>query len=92
MTTTIEWIDPPKRCRGAYIRNYGRFITELKHKPGEWARVDNQPERGSMATNAYAIKQGRIKSFGPAGTFDAVSRKEEDGTHSLYVKYLGRNK
>ena len=89
MTDTVKWIDPPFSVKGGGNKNYAQFIPQLKAKPGTWARIDNQPVRGSLASNGFSIRTGRIRSFGPAGTFSSCTRTELDGTVSLYVKFNG---
>jgi hypothetical protein len=81
--TDIKWEEPPTDRRS---RGYGDMAEPLRDKPGEWAKV---AEGISSPTLANSIKQARVKSFAPAGSFEAVSRKNPDGGVDIYARYVG---
>ena len=68
----------PKR---AYNYDYSEVIILAKGDPGEWY-VEDDPARSKIT--AHDIRRGMPLAFGPAGSFDALQRKD-----GLYLRYLG---
>lgn len=87
----IEWTEPPADRRGGSrpSTEWDRIAAELRNHPGEWAKVQTAANPGA----AYAIKNGGLKSFEPAGTFEAVSRSagklRGKTVVDTYARYVG---
>lgn len=77
----------PKGARRS--RKWEKVAEDLRARPGEWALVDPSSRR-SVTTQ---IKQGLLKSFAPAGSFDATTRGGDGSSRSvrvqLYARYVG---
>lgn len=87
MTDIIFEEPPASRRRGANV-SYQDATATLKSRPGEWAIVRIAPTGNSADSTAHQIRVGILKSFRPAGHFDAVSRVI-DGTFRVYARYVG---
>lgn len=79
---TVVWEDPPPKMRGPGQR--GRRFDDLVEHPGKWARI---PERFKFPTAATSIKARAEKVHG--GVWEATGRKKPDGTHAVYLRYIG---
>lgn len=72
----------PKHYRTALI---------LKKHPGQWAHIMED----RAAVTATLIKKGTLVAFQPAGSFEAVSRKnsktqgKNKGKSDIYARYIG---
>jgi hypothetical protein len=58
-----------------------------RENPGVWHYIGRQ-----HTAFRNQIKSGRIAAFRPAGTFDAICRKTENGKADLYVVYIPKEK
>lgn len=56
-------------------------LETLKANPGQWARV--------MAGKANSGSYGALQRTLKAGGCEAVARLQEDGTYSLFSRYVG---
>lgn len=79
-TPNIVWQDPPPDGRAR--NNWTAVAAALRARPGEWALVAS----GASSSLATQIRSGRRVAFGPAGSFEAVSRKRPDGKHDIYAR------
>ena len=85
----LRWEDPPPQRRGGRRSNHfpaELVARDLRSKPGEWAVVEESPNRLNLASH---IRGGMYPAFRPAGSFDAVSRTDEDGVVRTYARYVG---
>jgi hypothetical protein len=87
----IKWVDNPPEPRpgrpGVGRPKYYAFAEALKRRPGQWAVLGT-----ASSALAHQIGAGKTVAFQPAGTFEAVSRKEANdrpGRGTIYVRYLG---
>jgi hypothetical protein len=89
---SIAWEEPPADGRGQHerIAPWPEIADALKARPGEWARVTEGQKATTARTLAYRINTGKFVSFRPAGAFEAVSRKQGDGTF-VYARYVGED-
>lgn len=80
-----KWEAPPEgktSPRGKWLP----VAESLRSRPGEWALVST----GDVHTgNGGNIQQGRLACFRPAGSFEGVSRKSDDGTWNTWARYIG---
>ena len=84
----ITWQDPPAPANGPGSGgSMQQFAEALKENPGEWALDPTGPFKNQP--NVSNINGGRLKAFLPAGSFEAVGRKREDGQSDRYVRYVG---
>lgn len=79
----VVWEDPPPPHAG----DSGPLAAALRARPGEWAVV--YPAAKSQAA-APAIRRG-MGSWAPAGSFEAISRSNEDGTFRVYARFVGES-
>lgn len=91
--TGIRFEPLPEDGRGAKDgrRSHAKLIAEaLKDRPGEWASVKEYDAAQSRTASVYAwaIKTARRSTFGPAGSFEAVTRKVDDRIR-VYARYVG---
>lgn len=81
----LTWETPPEAHTGARAR-YVHILNTLRERPNEWARLE-VPGVKDPSGLATAINAGTIKGSGPAGDFEAVTRKV-DGKIRLYVRHV----
>lgn len=61
-----------------------RIADELRSRPGRWAKVDTVTNTGF----ATMLDGGRFGDAEP-GEFEATCLTNEDGSHDIYVRYVG---
>ncbi len=83
----IVWEEPPGRVRRGHY-DWRAIASDLRAHCGRWARVAEYDTPGSAAATASRISKGKRPPFGPAGTFEAASRKAGDGW-AVYARYVG---
>jgi hypothetical protein len=74
--------DPPAQSRSG---KYDDVADQLADDIGSWYRIATGATTGTLATN---INKGAMRAFQPAGSFEAVSRTQEDGV-SIWARYVG---
>jgi hypothetical protein len=85
---------PNEDSRPGGKRVYAAEAAEAAAKPGiwfvlrEWDKNHTAKDDALARTMAANIRHGRIAAFRPGGSFDAVSRRLEDGTLKVYVRKL----
>jgi hypothetical protein len=85
---TLEWKDPPSSCQRRTGGDWGKVAADLRANPGQWAIVLTDT-RERCNTRRQTIVQGRMTVFQPAGSFQSVTRANDDGTVSTYARYVG---
>jgi hypothetical protein len=89
--STVQWEEPPPAgsasAQGQRISV--EISRELQRRPGEWARWPRAYKGVGASQIAYRINNGISASWRPAGSYEAVTRKGQDGTISLWVRYVG---
>ncbi|MFJ9644988.1 hypothetical protein [Streptomyces sp. NPDC101206] len=65
------------------------IAAHLRHRPGEWAHIDNKATRASAASTAYLIRTGGLRAYTPTGHYEATSRTV-DGEYRVYARYIGQ--
>ena len=83
MTAGIKWQEPPAERRGR--APWDEIAEALRGRPGAWALVGENID----ASQATRIKKGGLSAFAPAGSFEAVTRKNEGDKHDIYARYVG---
>lgn len=76
--------DPPARRRAG---KYNEVADQLAGDGGNWYRIATGATTGTLAAN---INKGAIRAFQPAGSFEAVSRSQDDGV-SIWARYVGES-
>ena len=61
-------------------------LRERAERDDSWGVLTPNAKSPSFANN---IRHGLLAAFQPAGSFEATSRKNEDGTHMIYARYVG---
>ena len=74
--------DPPAQRRTG---KYDDVADQLVADPDNWYRIATGATTGGLAAG---INKGAIRAFQPAGSFEAVSRSQEDGV-SIWARYVG---
>jgi hypothetical protein len=75
---------------------YTAEAAEARKNPGvwfvfrEWGKDHTKKDDATARSISSNIKHGRFAAFVPAGVFDAVSRRLEDGSLKVYLMYLGK--
>lgn len=81
----IVFEEPPASQGGRAESPRNREIAEaLKKYPNEWAKIDGAAKNDGLAVR---IRTGKAKSFAE-GKWEATSRGNEDGTFSIYARYV----
>lgn len=81
----IVWEDPPPKATHKRASKVAPFFDALREHPGKWALYKEASTSASVCTQ---IKSGRGYPVTP-GEFDAATRKNEDGTYRIYVRFVG---
>lgn len=87
--TIASWEAPPDTSVGVGAPpKYLGLFNELRHRSGEWARV----EMGGLKSSNYAsfatgLRDGKYKGADP-GEFEAVTRLV-DGERTLWIRHVG---
>jgi hypothetical protein len=84
----VEWAEPPTPVR--YKRSnvdWASIADALRANPGEWAVV----ARNVNPSSVTHMRQGRLKAFEPAGSFEASGqgRNENGQTAEVYARFVG---
>jgi hypothetical protein len=75
---------------------YTAEAEEARENPGVWFVFRVWPKNHSKRDDATArtisgnLRHGKFAAFRPAGAFDSVSRKTEDGKLKVYIMWLGK--
>lgn len=89
MAEEIVWEAPPGISRrGGPRPKHSAFFAALRERPGEWAIFTSNAHHPSVLTG---VKRGKYATT-IEGEFDATSRKNPDGTFTVYVRYVGKPK
>lgn len=89
--TRIVFEAPPARShRPRGKTKHEKIAATLIKRPGEWALIESYAKQATMSSVAHQIKHGKIRAYGPKGTFDAVGRSVE-GKHRVWARYLGEH-
>lgn len=86
--TRLRFEDPPKRAYRPRKTKHERIAEKLTNRPGQWALIDNYASVASVNSMAYMVRNGKIKAYQPAGSFEAVARTA-DGKHRMWARYVG---
>jgi hypothetical protein len=85
----ITFEAPPSPRRGD--ARHGSIAAQLRDWPDRWARVAAYSTPHGAWNTAYAIRNGRLRAYEPAGSFEAAARTV-DGVHVVYVRYMGQGR
>ena len=85
LDTIIREQPPASRSGNRGSERYRETADLLKGDPGEWYRISSGQRFPELAAR---IKRGTTVAFKPAGSFEAVARKQ-DGLWSVWARYVG---
>lgn len=96
VTTEFGWTDevpasvaqPGGRGRAA-DPEWASYADALREAPGRWAKVAQHAAASGASGLATRIRKGGLKSFTPAGHFEAVYRQPVAGEYHVYARYVG---
>lgn len=85
MSADIEFGELPKRP-GTPGRSPAHLpiAAALKARPGEWALCF----RDKALSYAGQVQAGRMVAF-PKGDYEAAARKNANGKHDIWIRYVG---
>lgn len=81
---TVEFGQVPQSTSGKMSERNDAVAAQLRARPREWAKIATYPRRGNAYSVAADIRAGTLKSFRPAGTFEAVGRGGD-----VWARYVG---
>lgn len=82
----VKFEEPPTARGGRAESERNKEIAEaLRKKPGKWALVAEGEKNDGLAVR---IRTGKAKSFA-VGTWEATSRRNEEGTIDIYARFVG---
>lgn len=85
----FEELPPSHVGKGGHGQNkHAANARQLRARPGAWAVIGVYDKAGTAGSIAYAVKNGTMGPYRPAGTFEAASRKV-DGEYRCYARYVG---
>ena len=87
----IRWEDPaPLTTGGPASASWLAVASGLRASPGRWAvvRTYGAGHRSAASVIAHRIKFGKMAAFRPVGDFEATIRTAEDGSATVYARYL----
>jgi len=93
MTTKLTFQNPPVNNRGHL--DHAEVVRQLKAKPGKWAKVPGYDAKTDAGQRVLASQIGKaqLKAYRPAGSFEAVSRKDpKTGEIGIWARYVGKGK
>lgn len=86
----IRWEDPPPHGNTRTDKSPSKYrpvVDALMQRPNEWALLV-ETSSGTAGAMCHRIKTG-WGPFKPAGHFDSVSRRTDDGKTRVYARYIG---
>jgi len=88
---TFKWQDPPARKRGSggRPRNAERAenIRRLVDRPNTWACIFSGKQSTASGIRRVLIK-GAYEDLLPGGRVEATTRKNDDGSVSVYARFV----
>lgn len=87
VATEVEFVDPPEVKTFRRGRDIQGALKVARTRPGSWARI----AVGLTPETAY-VTASRIRGgtrYGAFGKFEATTSPAGDGTHELFVRYIG---
>ncbi|MFI9063080.1 hypothetical protein ACIGQE_14535 [Streptomyces sp. NPDC053429] len=87
--SAVEYVGPPPEQRNTKHR---RIAAELRSRPQVWGVVRKPSSLDSASSGARAIREARLPSYAPAGSFEAVARSVTEGAtteYRVYARYVG---
>lgn len=84
----LEWEEPPTLRRGPRAADAEtRAIAEaLRARPNKWAKIAEGSRDSALVSK---IKKGTHSAFAPEGSFEATSRRDEDGDITVWARFVG---
>jgi hypothetical protein len=64
------------------------IAAECQARPGEWVRVGSYSGDQSAMVSAQHIRTGRLKTYRPAGTYDAEVRGRRTAEPVVWARYV----
>jgi hypothetical protein len=83
--TKLVFQDPPPRTRPGRKSQWTPILDQLRDRPGEYALIDDDAKRPALVTQ---INKGKIAGA-EEGEFEATSHVNEDGSFSIYARFVG---
>lgn len=87
----MRWENPPETSSTVRPGAWKDEAAELRAHPFRWAVLAEFGEdRKARAYDLVTmIRYGRAVAFRPAGSFESVTRRAEDGTQLVYAMFVG---
>lgn len=90
-TPGVTFGDLPKPGRSAARELHSLIAAQLRQRPGQWALIATRSSASTAGSTAHSIRTGKIKPYGPEGTYEAAARTV-DGEHQVHARYMGEDK
>lgn len=74
--------------RSAAYTKHAPIAAELREHPGQWARIARYAQASTAQQVAYKIRHAHLKSYAPAGAYEAEWRREGAGG-AVWARYAG---
>ena len=84
----IDGIISNKRGRRRTSK-YAAMAERLRANPGKWALINPSTNATGLAS---MIRRGKHAQFRPAGAFEVVTDRNDDGTTRVFCRYIGEEK
>lgn len=84
----IAFGDLPRPGMGTARTLHSLVAAQLRLRPQEWACIDTRSSTTSAANTAHSVRTAKIRSYAPAGAFEAHARTVA-GRHEVWVRYVG---
>ena len=88
----VRWEDPAPLTTGRpATTRWLAVASALRASPGRWAvvRTYDAGHLSAASILAHRIKFGKMAAFRPVGDFEATIRTAEDGSVTVYARYIG---
>ena len=85
----VDRLPSPRRTRKV-SQEHIRVARTLMMNPAKWGIIRQTKSESAARGFASAVNQGDILAYSPKGDFKASVRKNQSGTYTVYVKYLGQ--
>lgn len=89
--TEIAFGDLPEPGSGSGRTMHSLIAAQLRHRPGQWARIATRASAANASSTAHAIRHGRLKPYAPEGAYESAARTV-DGKHGVFARYVGEEK
>lgn len=85
---SLEWSEPPVPREPGYNVDWEQVITELRARPGQWAKVTETSVVKRAHDLSRNLRDGRYKAV-PPDSVEVVARTIHGGRGGLWMRWTG---